>query len=343
MLLSLKYINHLRLMKRANGLMEQIADPENLRLAFWKAAKGKRCKAEVLAYGRELDRHVMALREQLLTGNVDVGKYHLFKIFDPKERLICAASFPERVLHHALMNVCHDYFEKKQIYDSYATRKGKGQYAAIDRAEKYHARYEWFLKLDVRHYFDSINHRTLIRLLERVFKESRLLDIFIQIIQSYHTSEGHGLPIGNLTSQYFANFYLCEIDHWLKERNGVKAYVRYMDDMVLWSNNRWFLLRMEQQLREKLLSERELVIKPACLNKRNKGLPFLGYVLHQDHISLSRRSKERFLSKAGKYEKYLVSNLWTEHEYQRHILPLLAFVRKADTFHFRQTRFLNSV
>ena len=121
-------------MKRENNLISLIADPDNLRLAFWKARKAKDVKMEVAEFRKSLDKNLLTLRNELLLGNVQVGQYHYFTIYDPKEREICAASFRERVLHHALMNVCHANFEKYQIFVSYASRKGKGTYAAINRA-----------------------------------------------------------------------------------------------------------------------------------------------------------------------------------------------------------------
>jgi len=111
-------------------------EPDNLRLAFWKAQRGKRYSKAVVRYRANLDEHLLKLRQELLYGEVGVGDYHFFKVYDPKERDICAPAFREQVLHHALMNVCHEYFERKQIYDSYASRKGKGTYAAIDRARQ---------------------------------------------------------------------------------------------------------------------------------------------------------------------------------------------------------------
>ena len=142
-------------MKRENNLIEQIADPDNLRLAFWKARKAKDGKMEVAEYRKNLDKNLLLLRDNLLTGNVDVGNYYYFTIYDPKERKICAAAFHERVLHHAIMNVCHANFEKFQVYSSFASRLGKGTYAAIEKAKAYQQQFKWFLKLDVRKYFDS--------------------------------------------------------------------------------------------------------------------------------------------------------------------------------------------
>lgn len=197
--------------------MAKIADGENLRLAFWKAAKGKRGKADCLAFREGLEENLTALGEELLAGDVSVGDYHYFKVHDPKERLICAAAFRERVLHHALMNVCEPVLERAAVFDSYACRKGKGRLRAVDRAQGYARGYRWFLKMDIRQYFASVHQATLRQLLGRKFKDPVLLGVFDRIIGSYRSAPGRGLPIGNLTSQHFANFYLAPLDRFLKE------------------------------------------------------------------------------------------------------------------------------
>lgn len=322
-------------MKRDGYLIARIADPDNLRLAFWKAKRGKSAKAEVILYEQTLDHNLMDLRRQLLTGDVLVGNYHYFKIYDPKERQICAAAFSERVLHHALMNVCHDNFEKYQIFDSYASRLGKGTFAALERASTFQKKYQWFLKLDVRKYFDSISHPVLKSLLRKRFKDIKLLAIFEAIIDSYHVQAERGVPIGNLTSQYFANHYLATSDHFIKEKLNIKAYTRYMDDMVLWANSKDELIEKGNALTQFIDSELGLVLKPFCLNSCSEGLPYLGYVIYPNTIHLSRNSVSRFTKKLKKYDQNLTKHIWNQSQYQRHVLPLVSFVKHANSFGFR--------
>jgi RNA-directed DNA polymerase len=181
-------------MKRANNLLSRVADPDNLRLAAWKAAKGKRHSPEVMNWSAQMEKHIPLLREQILRGRVEVGEYRYFTVYEPKERRICAPAFREQVLHHALMNVCHEHFERVQVFDSYASRKGKGTYAALDRAKKYTNQYAWYLKLDIRKFFESISHEALILQLARLFKDVVVVGIFEQIITSYEASPGRGLP-----------------------------------------------------------------------------------------------------------------------------------------------------
>jgi len=323
-------------MKRANHLVDRIAEPENLRLAFWKASRHKSGKVEVVRFRENLDKNLLSLRSEILNGDVRVGDYHYFKIYDPKERLICAAAFRERVLHHALMNVCHEQFERFQIFDSYACRIGKGTYAALDRAKSFQKTYAWFLKLDVCKYFYNISHGILKQHLQRRFKEGRLLNIFGAIIDSYEASQGRGIPIGNLSSQYFANHYLATADRYVKESLYIPAYVRYMDDMVLWTNDKMQLLSAGKCLKLFIEKNLHLELKPFCLNRTSLGLPFLGYLLYPRKVRLGCASKRRFCTKLKDYTHKLSSALWTQKDYQRHILPLLAFTQHADTRAWRK-------
>ena len=323
--------------KRANNLIFRIADPDNIRLAAWKAAKGKRNSAEVLAWLSEIDLHVPNLQDQILSGKVNVGQYRYFTIYEPKERRICAATFGEQVLHHSMMNICHEYFEKRQIFDSYASRKGKGTYAAIERAKIYTKRFGWYLKLDVQKFFDSICHEVLVSQLGNMFKDAAVVSIFEQIIQSYTASPGRGLPIGNLTSQYFANHYLSDLDHFIKEKLRVPGYVRYMDDMALWRSEKAELKEDFKRVQDFIETRLRCALKPESLQPSRNGLPFLGYRVFPYYVRLLAKSKLRYIKKLRSIDRYYRQNEWPEGKCQRRYLPLLAFINHAETFHFRKS------
>ena len=323
-------------MKRANNLIDKMIEPDNLRLAYWKAQKGKRGSKKVANYHGNWQQNLILLRNQIMTGKVNIGDYYFFTIFDPKEREICAPSFAEQVLHHALMNVCHPFFEKKQIFDSYASRKNKGTYAALERAKKYTRIYPHYLKLDVRKYFASIHHNILILQLQPMFREKKLLSIFTQIIQSFNRAKGQGLPIGTLTSQYFANHYLSGLDHFIKERLRCKAYVRYMDDMILWHDTKKELRAMDIEIQSFVSGKLQLQLKPIQLNQCKRGLPFLGYRLFPDYLRLSSRASRRYIKKLAQIEANLSNGIWNEDICQQHYLPLLAFTQHANAKNFRK-------
>jgi hypothetical protein len=326
-------------MKRTGFLYHKVCDFNNICLAYCKAYKGKAGKKEVINFVNNLGENLNQLQTDLITGNIKVGDYHYFKIYDPKERIICAASFKERILHHSLMNVCDEHFERFQIYHSYATRKNKGTHKAIEYAKKQTYKYKYFLKMDVRKYFDSVDQNTLINLLQRRFKDDKLLSVFEDIIRSYSVQEGKGLPIGNLTSQYFANYYLAFLDHYINEELHISKYVRYMDDMIIWSNHKDDLKEYLKSIKTFLSNKLLLELKPSVINYCKKGLSFLGYRIFLNEILLNNRSKRRFILKSRKYQKLLDKAVWTQKEYQNHILPLINFVVKANTYNLRKSIF----
>jgi retron-type reverse transcriptase len=319
-------------MKRKSSLYCLIPTPENLCLAFRKAAKGKETRQEVIAFRRDFETNIQKLREQLLKNEPDVGHYRFFCIRDPKQRQICAASFPERVLHHAVMNIFEPVLESYAIYDSYACRKDKGAHKALKKAQKYAGNHLWYLKLDIRKYFDSIDHGIMIRLLSRRIKDKKLMLLFQTILETYHTEPGKGVPIGNLISQHLANFYLGCFDHWIKEERRIRAYLRYMDDFVLFGHNKAYLKSELEGIRQFLKEKLSLELKDNIqLNRCSRGIPFLGYRVFPGKILLSPRSRQRFSRKFREYEKNRISGRWSSEEMIRHMEPLIAFTKTADS------------
>lgn len=317
-------------MRRAGNLFPKIAERENLELAFWKAQRGKSARADVCAFRENLTENLEDLRSGLLRGNVRLGNYRYFTIRDPKERVICAADFRERVLHHAIINVCEPVFEKYQIFDSFACRKGKGLDACLSRTREFCRKYRWFLKMDVHKFFDSVEHTTLLRLLARRFRESALLDLFSKIVESYETRSGKGLPIGNLTSRYFANLYLGVLDHQVKEVWRVPAYVRYMDDFVLFFDEKEAAKNARSRVSEFLSRKLKVELNLPQINGASCGLPFLSYRVFGDKLKLSQKAKRRFCQKIAEANRT---------ESAARALPLLAFIGRADSYGFRKKVF----
>ncbi len=323
-------------MKRFGYLVEKIAEYDNILLAFYKAKKGKQDKSEVLLFEESLEENVVAMSKKILVGEVDVGKYYRFIITDPKKRTICAAAFEERVLHHAIMNICHPIFERQLIFDTYATRPDKGVHKALTRARQFAARYPYVGKLDVRKYFDSISHKILSEKLERILKDPILLKIFKSIIQSYEVSSGKGIPIGNLTSQYFANFYLSSLDHYAKEDLHTPAYIRYMDDVLIFGETEQQVKTIVGHIVQYAEQRLKLQIKTPVLVSTQQGVSFCGYRLYDKKILLNSRSKKRFTKKYIEYEEKLEKNEWTQQVYQQHIIPLLSFTQHAYSKAYRR-------
>lgn len=235
------------------------------------------------------------------------------------------------------MNICDPFFERHQIYDSYASRRNKGTFAALDRARKYSAKYSWFLKLDVRKYFDSINHDILKAQLYRLFKDASLLKTFSSIIDSYSAVPGRGLPIGNLTSQYFANHYLSGLDHTIKEELRTKGYIRYMDDMVLWGTNASELKDCHASISHYLHDKLRLSLKPECCNSVQNGVPFLGFRIFKDTIRLRAGTKKRYRRKQKILMNLLAHERISDEEFGRRSLALTAHIEYAESRGFRRS------
>jgi len=323
-------------MKRQNNIIEKIILLDNLYLAWYKAKKSKINKPYVIEFENNLQENLQNIQNQILTGDVIVGDYGFFYVYEPKKRKISAAKFSERVLHHSIMNICHPFFEKNLIYHTYATRKNKGTYAALDKAKVGVKKYKYYAKLDIRKYFDSIDHSILKQKLRSVFKDPVLIKIFDKIINSYQVEINKGLPIGNLTSQYFANHFLSSADHFLIEKIRIPLYIRYMDDMLLFDNDlnrlKYKVKQFTGYIKENLL----LNFKTVNINKTSLGVPFLGYKLFPYTVKLNKKSKKRFKKKIRIYNNLLKKGKWSEKDYQRHITPLIAFTEYADALNFRK-------
>ncbi len=326
-------------MRRAGHLFDQIADRENLRMAAYKALRGKRLKEDARAFVAHLDESLSATRTGLIRGDIRLGEYHQFTVHDPKERLITAPSFRERVLHHAIMNVCEPVFERSLIADSFACRLGKGRIVALVRSQEFAGRFRYFLKTDIRQYFPSISHEILGARLSRLFKDGRLLDLLGRIIASFESAPGRGLPIGSLTSQHFANFYLGTFDRFVKECLRCKGYVRYMDDSALWGDTSAALRGHLVVAGTFLKSELDLEFKPRpYINRVEHGMDFFGCRIFPQYTILNRRSRVRFRRRLSSLERSYLAGRIDEPALQRRAASLIAFTRTQglSSWRFRQ-------
>lgn len=287
-------------MKRVGFLWERVLDYDNLLWAYHRAAKGKRGKAEVQAFAARLEENLARLREEVDAGSFAYGRFHSFKVYEPKEREIHAAAFPERVFHHALMRVCDPVFEKRLIHHCYACRCGKGRIKALEAAAGFARANVWYVKMDVRKYFASIPHERVRELLAGIFKDPHVLDAFARILDSHHSSPGRGLPIGSLTSQHLANQFLGSLDRQLCNDKAVRGYARYMDDFVCWGNEKATIMEAAKRASAHL-GDLGLELKhPPAAQRTARGMDFLGARVFPSHTRLSRTSKVRYRRKLAK-------------------------------------------
>ncbi|MGQ9592834.1 MAG: reverse transcriptase domain-containing protein, partial [Planctomycetota bacterium] len=242
-------------MKTWTGLFEEIASLENLWEAARRASLGRRRKPYVARFLLNLEDELTRLQEELRSRTYRPGPYSTFRVYEPKERLISAAPFRDRVVHHALVRVIEPLFERRFVFDSWANRLGKGTHRALERFQGFSRRFRYVLKGDIRKYFPSIDHEILKAKIRRVIRCPGTLWLLDAIIDASNTQDPvveyfpgddiltplerrKGLPIGNLTSQFFANVYLDDLDHFVKDGLGVKAYLRYVDDFAAFSDDK---------------------------------------------------------------------------------------------------------
>jgi hypothetical protein len=315
-------------MKRAGRLFDDIVTYDNLRFAVHRALKGKRHRPEVREWVQDLDANLTRVVEQLHASVFPFGRFHQFVIFDPKQRLITAPCFEERVVHHAVMNVVEPHLERWLIHDTFACRKGFGRIKCLSRARKFAARYPWFLKMDVRKYFDSVPHDRLLAFWSRRFKDPQLLTLISSVVRSYRAHAGKGLPIGALTSQHLANFYLGWLDRFVKERLKLHGYVRYMDDIALWVGDGPTARRLESTLRRFLADELELQPKPEpYANRTDHGMDFLGCRVFPSHLVANRSTRLRFTRKWRALSNAHRASLVGDAEFQARATSLVSIMK----------------
>jgi retron-type reverse transcriptase len=310
--------------KRYKHLLEQVATFENLWQASRQARRGKRHRPAVRAFEHALEEHLLDLEAALQADTFRFGAYHTFTITDPKERLICAAPYRDRVVHHALCNVIGPVLDRAMIEDSFACRVGKGTHRALDRAQHFLQRFPWVLRMDIRKFFFCIDHTLLLEMLARKLCDTRLLRLLEQLLGTYTSAPEYytpfpgddlfsvtrprGLPIGNLTSQWFANYYLNPIDRFIKQELGIEGYVRYMDDLLVFGPDVATLHQVKVQVMDRLealrlvLHPRKSQIMPAV-----NGIPFLGFILYVQCRRIRRANLQRFKTRLCKQRKRFAS------------------------------------
>jgi hypothetical protein len=294
-------------MKRLAITLAALAARENLTLAAWKAARGKRERPAVARFIGGLDGALNRLSLDILCGRAPQGRFESFTIHDPKRRTIHAACFTDRVLHHAILNLAEPRFEKALVDSSYACRPGKGVHAAVLAVQRNLRRFDWCVQIDIASYFPSIDHEVLRKLLARRFKGEDFLALLSRIIDSGIPEQSvvpgntphRGLPIGALTSQHFANAYLDSADRWLLARADVRAHVRYMDDIVWWCDSRDAAQQSLAGLREYLATELKLTVKDGVVLQRSeRGLLYCGFRIRRGVVLPSARKLSRYRAAA---------------------------------------------
>ncbi len=319
-------------MKRKKSLFNQITDYENVRLAWTKARKGKMDKPAVKNFARHVNENLIKIQQNLKSKPPVLSRYTQFKIFDPKERVISVVPFLDRVMHHAIMNVLEPVFERQFIYHTYACRKGKGSHRAVQYVFKNAKKHRYFLKLDVKKYFDNIDHEVLKKMLCRIIKDRECLNLLFCLIDSYGecVREGDGkgqkgLPIGNLTSQFFANFYLSSLDHFVLENLKPAGYVRYMDDILIIDDSKEKLALFFDAVKNFCGEKLFLTLKTPVFGNFCDGCTFLGFLIRRKNVRLSLNSRRRKKQKLKKLNFLFENDIINKEKYCERVKCLLTF------------------
>lgn len=305
-------------MKTYRNLWPRLCDFENLYYAWIDARRGKSTKLQVLRFEADLEGNLCSLLDELVDGTYRPRPYTNFYIYEKKRRKISAADLRDRIVHHAYCNVVEPIFERRFIQDSYACRVGKGTHRALDRCTYFARRYRFVLKCDVAKFFPTVDHEILLAILARLVRDPRVMRLSRTILASgegilneeapqrwfpgddlFAVLRPKGLPIGNLTSQFWANVYLNELDQYVKRRLGVPGYLRYADDFLLFSNSKYQLWQWQAAVIGKLAdlrlwpNTRSFYVAPV-----GDGVEFLGFRVYPDHRRLLpenvRRARRRF-------------------------------------------------
>lgn len=331
---------------------EQMCSFDKLYEAHVRARKGKRGKQEVIQFELKLSENLVRLQKELLDRTYRIRGYRQFEVYDPKRRTIHALDYRDRIVQHSLCdNIIAPYMEKHLIYDNAAGRSTKGTHFAMDRLELFlHKHYReygtegYFLKFDIRHYFDSIDHEILKKLYQKVFADERdVYWLISHIIDSYGDEQGKGIPLGNQTSCWFASWYLDGLDRLIKEKLGIKYYSRYMDDGILVHHDKKYLKECLVKMERFINDKRKL-----CFNQKtqivplSQGVDYLGFHFYLTDTGkvvrkLRMSNKKRIKRKLKRYRHaYRIGKIDMDaitrslHSYRGHL-------SHGDTWHLQKT------
>ncbi len=342
-------------MKTYKHLYPQIWAFENLLNAFYQARRGKPKTPELCAFEYQLEENLFTLRDELGAQTYRPGPYHNFYIHEPKKRLVSAAPFRDRVAHHALCNVLGPIFEARFISDSYANRVGKGTHRALARAQKFLLQNEFCFHGDILKCFPSIDHQILVEILGRHIADDAVMNLIRLILKSgegiladeyamqwfegddlFAAVRPRGLPIGNLTSQFWANVYLNELDTFVKHTLRLPYYVRYVDDILIFSNDKQELHHARQEI-ARFLERLRLRLHPRKQRvfPVRTGVDFLGFVSFPDRRKIRRENVKRFTQRLRRFQKeYSAGEISLAHA-ERSMHSWLAHARHADSYRLR--------
>lgn len=325
-------------MNTVKGLHEKMGTFGNANISFNQAAKCKRFTEEILAFSMVKEEELLRAKEELKTLSYEQGPYKVFKVFEPKERMIMALPFYDRVVQHMICNVIQPVFEKGFYYHSYACRKGKGMHAASNTLYQwlYETEVKSSLKMyaykgDISKYFASIPHEPLKVECRRYIGDKKALVLMDRIIDHNGIlKDGVGIPVGNLTSQLFANVYGNKLDKFCKHVLHIPLYIRYMDDFIILTDDLEQLKEWVKRIEEFLETEMLLHINPkSTILYAKNGIDFCGFIHYTDHKKVRKQSVRRLKKAVKAYEMGEIEKEAFIRQYESR----LGHMSHADTYH----------
>ncbi|MED3732568.1 reverse transcriptase domain-containing protein [Geobacillus stearothermophilus] len=345
-------------MKRLGHLYERIVDYENLYNAYLNARKNKRFRGDVLEFSHNLEENLIQIQNELIYKTYKVGRYREFYVYDPKKRLVMALPFKDRVVQWAIYRVLEPVFDRQFIYDSYACRKGKGVQKAADRLQYWLRKLDrgrknpYYLKLDISKYFYRIDHDVLMGILRRKVKDQDVLWLLEKIVRSEDTKfgiplgdhdfeqeriDGVGMPIGNLTSQLFANLYLNELDQYAKHELHLHYYIRYMDDVIVLHESKQELRKVLEEIDIFLRSELRLQLNnKTAIRPIRQGIEFVGYRIWPTHRKLKKKTAKKMKRRLRYLKKAYARGEVSADEVRATLMSYLGLMKHADCHRLKQ-------
>lgn len=323
-------------MKRHGNLWQKIISYDNLYSAYLKARQGRGHLESVKRFEKDIEGNLKKLQKSLIDKTFTTSQYNTRTIYEPKQRVIYILPFyPDRILQHALMNILSPIFHKQFIKDTYACIPERGLHAGLVRANEYAQRNKYCLKMDIRKFYPSINHDKLYEILKRKIKDKNTLWLIHDIVYSFPGETN--APIGNLTSQWFGNIYLTQLDYYIKQTLRAKDYIRYCDDFLIFGNDKATLNQYAKLIREFLYNELHLTMSKCDLFHVTRGVDFLGYRYFKGYILLRKRTSKGIKRRLRKlYSEYDKGRIPPD-KMLSHLSSVEGYTRWANSYNFRQT------
>lgn len=323
---------HFLMVRRYSNLFDKICTMENFVIAFNKAAKHKRKLNEVIKYEQNLEENLKELQTEFINGTYKTGKYRTKVIFEPKKRTIYILDFKHRVAQWAIINVIEDILVKMLTKDTYSCIKNRGMHKASLRTTEFINKYDYVLKMDIHHFYPSVRQDILYKFIERKFKDKKLLELLKDIIFSFPGERN--IPIGNLSSQHFGNFYMKELDRYILENLKCKAYIRYCDDFVLFSNSKQELQNWKYKIKDFLKNTLDLELSKCDIYPYKRGVDFMGYRHFRGYNLVRKSTAKKVKRRIPKTVKQLNSGEITFERFRSVIDSTLGWIDWADSYNF---------